>query len=95
VAEDDPRDLGVVGGPRQGQLPPGPFLRIKARRGPKKAVLAVAASMLTAAHYMLRDGLEYRDPGPHYLDQRDRTKTIQRHARRLHNLGYEVAPAAA
>src|SRR5256884_395918 len=30
------------------------FLRIKARRGAKKAILAVAASMLTAAHYMLR-----------------------------------------
>jgi transposase len=69
------------------------FLRIKARRGPKKAILAVAASMLTAAYYMLRDGLEYRDLGPHYLDQRDRTRTIQRLLRRLHNLGYEVAPA--
>ena len=33
------------------------FLRIKARRGAKKAILAVAASMLTAAHHMLRDGL--------------------------------------
>jgi transposase len=71
------------------------FLRIKARRGPKKAILAVAASMLTAAYYMLRDGLEYRDLGPHYLDQRDRTKTIQRLLRRLHDLGYEVAPTAA
>jgi transposase len=69
------------------------FLRIKARRGPKKAILAVAASMLTAAYYMIRDGLEYRDLGPHYLDQRDRTKTIQRLLRRLHDLGYAVAPA--
>jgi transposase len=69
------------------------FLRIKARRGPKKAILAVAASMITAAYYMLRDGLEYRDLGPHYLDQRDRTKTIQRLLRRLHDLGYAVAPA--
>jgi transposase len=71
------------------------FLRIKARRGPKKAILAVAASMLTAAYYMLRDGLEYRDLGPHYLDRRDRTKTINRLLRRLHDLGYAVAPAPA
>jgi hypothetical protein len=35
------------------------FLRIKARRGAKKAILAVAASMLTAAYHMLRDGTEY------------------------------------
>jgi transposase len=71
------------------------FLRIKARRGPKKAILAVAASMLTAAYYMLRDHVEYRDLGPHYLDRRDRTKTISRLLRRLHDLGYEIAPAPA
>ena len=68
------------------------FLRIKARRGPKKAILAVAASMLTAAYYMLRDGVEYRDLGPAYLDRRDRTKTINRLLRRLHDLGYDLAP---
>ena len=45
------------------------FLRIKARRGAKKAILAVAASMLTAAYYMLRDGVEYRDLGPDHFDR--------------------------
>ena len=39
------------------------FLRIKSRRGAKKAILAVASSMLTAAYYMLRDGVEYHDLG--------------------------------
>ena len=34
------------------------FLRLKARRGAKKAILAVAASMLTAAHHMLKNGIE-------------------------------------
>ncbi len=71
------------------------FLRLKARRGPKKAILVVAASMRTVAYYMLRDGFEYRDLGPHYLDQRDRTKTIKRLIRRLHDLGCEVVPVAA
>jgi transposase len=71
------------------------FLRIKARRGPKKAILAVAASMLTAVYYMLRDRVEYRDLGAHYLDQRDRTKTIRRLLRRLSDLGCDlpVVPA--
>ena len=32
------------------------FLRLKARRGPKKAAIAVAASILTAVYHMLRDG---------------------------------------
>ncbi|WP_034177646.1 IS110 family transposase, partial [Burkholderia ambifaria] len=39
------------------------FLRIKARRGSRKAILAVAASMLTAAYHMLRNGVEYADLG--------------------------------
>ena len=45
----------------------GQFLRLKVRRGPKKAVLAVAASILTAAYYLLRNQEPYRDLGPLYL----------------------------
>jgi transposase len=66
------------------------FLRLKSRRGPKKAILAVAASMLTAAYYMLRDGVEYRDPGPRYFDRLDKTKSINRLVRRLNQLGCDV-----
>ncbi|MBV8134343.1 MAG: IS110 family transposase, partial [Deltaproteobacteria bacterium] len=44
--------------------PHAQFLRLRARRGPKKAILAVAASILTAAYYVLRDQVPYRDPGP-------------------------------
>src|SRR4030095_14293018 len=54
------------------------FLRIKARRGAKKAILAVAASMLTAAYHMLRDGTEYNDLGPDHFNTQDRSKTIRR-----------------
>ena len=66
------------------------FLRIKARRGAKKAILAVAASMLTAAYYMLRDGVPYRDLGPQHFDRQQRGKTIRRLLRRLHDLGYNL-----
>jgi hypothetical protein len=38
------------------------FLRLRARRGPKKAILA-AASILTAAYYLLRAQVPYRDLG--------------------------------
>jgi transposase len=73
------------------------FLRIKSRRGAKKAILAVAASMLTAAYYMLRDGVEYEDLGPDHFDRRDRSKVIQRLVRRLNDLGCQVqlTPEAA
>jgi len=67
------------------------FLRIKSRRGAKKAILAVAASMLTAAYHMLRDGVEYRDLGPDHFRHHDKAKTIRRLVRRLSDLGYQVA----
>jgi transposase len=66
------------------------FYRIRARRGPKKAIMAVAASMLTAIYYILRDGVEYRDLGPNYLDNLNRNKLSNRLVRRLENLGYKV-----
>lgn len=36
------------------------FHRLRARRGAKKAIVAVAASMLTAAYHMLKNGVEYK-----------------------------------
>jgi transposase len=66
------------------------FLRLKSRRGPKKAILAVAASMLTAAYHMLRDSVDYRDLGPRYFDRLNKIKAINRLIRRLHQLGCEV-----
>ena len=66
------------------------FLRIKSRRGAKKAILAVAASMLTAAYFMLRRGVEYEDLGPEHFDRRDRSKVIHRLVRRLQDLGCTV-----
>lgn len=66
------------------------FLRLKARRGAKKAILAVAASMLTAAYFMLRDSVPYRDLGPQHLDQRHRDSTVRRLLRKLQDLGCNV-----
>jgi transposase len=39
------------------------FYRIRARRGPKKAIIAVVASTLTAIYHMLNDGTMYQDLG--------------------------------
>ncbi len=71
------------------------FLRIKSRRGPKKAVLAVAASMLTAAYHMLRDDADYRDLGAAHFDRRDKAKLAKRLIARLHDLGLVVDVRAA
>jgi transposase len=66
------------------------FLRLKSRRGPKKAILAVAASMLTDVYHMLRDGTEFQDLGGQYFDQREKDHLTKRLLRRLHDLGVDV-----
>ncbi len=73
------------------------FLRIRARRGAKQTILAVAASKLTAAYFILRDGVEYQDLGPDHFDRRNRTKVIHRLVRRLRDPGCQVllTPEAA
>ena len=66
------------------------YLRLKSRRGPKKAVVAVAASMLTSAYFMLLRDVPYQDLGPSYLEPRHPEKTAKRLVRRLNDLGFEV-----
>ena len=67
------------------------YLRLKARRGPKKAVVAVAASILTAAYHIIKYGVEYHDLGGDYFRKRDSEKIAQRLARRIRELGYDVS----
>ena len=69
------------------------FLRLKSRRGPKKALLAVAASMLTAAYHMLRRGVPYKDLGPDYFERASKAQLTKRLLRRLQDLGVHVALA--
>ena len=71
------------------------FRRLKGRCGPKKAIVAVAASMLTAAYFMLRDEKDYHDLGGRYLSNHDKQRVTQRLLRRLQNLGVVVEVKAA
>src|SRR5215210_6098342 len=70
------------------------FQRLRQRRGPKKAVCAVAASMLTAAYHMLRDGTFYQDLGPDHFDRRAKGDRTARLVKQLTALGYSVQPPA-
>jgi transposase len=73
----------------------GKFLRIKSRRGGKKAVVAVAASILTAAYYMIQRGTTFQDLGTDYYSRRTRTERAHHLVRRLRALGYDVQLQAA
>jgi transposase len=72
------------------------FLRLKGRRGPKKAIVAVAASLLTAAYHMLRTGTVYQDLGADYFQRRNPAQLQRQLVARLERLGLhvEVRPAA-
>ena len=73
------------------------FHRIKARRGAKKAIGAVAASLLRTIYHMLKDGTLYQDLGADHFDKRHKTASARRLVQRLQNLGFAVqlTPAPA
>ena len=66
------------------------YLRLRSRRGGKKAILAIAATMLRAIYHMLTDRVPYQDLGPDFLALRNRKHATRSLVRRLQGLGYEV-----
>ncbi len=55
-----------------------------------KAIVAVAAAMITSAYYMLKRGEPYRELGADYRDHRDKARVANRLIRRVKALGFEV-----
>ena len=72
------------------------FQRLRHRRGPKKAICAVAASILTAAYHMLRDGTCYQDLGAQHFNRTAPETQAGRLARQIERLGFtcSLAPRA-
>ena len=70
------------------------YRRIAARRGNKRAAIAVAHSLLVAIFHVLRDGALFQDLGPTHFEQRHREAIAQRSLRRLQSLGYKVTVEA-
>jgi transposase len=74
------------------------YHRLKARRGGKRAIIAVAHAILVIVYHMLKDGTVYQDIGADYFDRLDREAIMKRSIRRLESLGYHVTlqePAVA
>lgn len=66
------------------------YHRLAARRGKKKALAAVAHTILTIAYHMHTRQTDYADLGPTYFDQRDHQRVTRRLVNRLEALGYTV-----
>lgn len=66
------------------------YRRLAARRGKKRAVLAVARSLLVSIYYMLTRREPYNDLGGDYFDQRRKEVTVDILTKKLEKLGYMV-----
>ena len=67
------------------------YRRLVARKGKKRAAVAVAHSILTIVYHVLTDREPYADLGGDYFDRRDQ-QAVQRHlVHRLEALGYTVS----
>ena len=69
------------------------YPRLARRRGRKKALVAVAHSILVIAYHILRDGTTYQDLGQDYFDKRDTARLQRRLISRLETLGLRVTVA--
>jgi transposase len=75
----------------------GVYRRLVARRGGKKAIIAVAHRLLTAMYYMLLNHEPYRAPGSAPFDDRRKTKKLDMLLKHITQLGYtaQLEPVAA
>jgi transposase len=71
------------------------YHHLAARRGKKKAIVAVAHSILRIIWHLLTHDCEYVDLGSRYLEERDRQNIQRRLVRRLEAFGYTVKLEAA
>ncbi len=67
------------------------YRRLRARRGPKKAAVAVAHSLFVRCFMLVATGQEYQELGSSYYDERRKQAITRRLVGRLQELGYEVA----
>ena len=66
------------------------YRRLAARRGKRRAILAVAHSIMGSVFHMLSRNEPYRELGATYFDERRRHYTVDRLTARIEHLGYRV-----
>jgi transposase len=74
------------------------YCRIKTRRGAKRALIAVAHSLLRSIYHMLDNGCSYQELGSDHFDKMNQERIVNRLSKRLDALGYNVTlrePAVA
>jgi transposase len=78
----------------QGTYLSAQYKRLVGRRGQKRAIMAVAHSILTIAYYLILRDEDYQELGGNYFDTLQTSKTRQTLVSRLQQMGYEVTLTA-
>jgi transposase len=71
------------------------YRRLAARRGKKRAILAVAHSLLVVIYHMLKTGSTYKNLGGDYFDKLNKNRLLPFLLKRIKDLGYQVTLEAA
>jgi transposase len=68
------------------------YYRLKARRGAKKAIMAIAHRILVGIYHVIKDGVEFRDLGENYLKSKNRSQRVVQLRKQAFALGYDLIP---
>lgn len=70
------------------------YYRLKARRGAKKAIVAIAHRILLGIYHVIKDGVEFRDLGEDYLRLRNKSHRLVHLRKQALALGFDLVPQA-
>ena len=71
------------------------YYSLKARLGPKKAIVAVANRMLKGIFHVIKNGVRFEDTGEDYLKHINEKAKINRLAKLAHSYGFALTPISA
>ena len=71
------------------------YIRISAHRGPKRAYVAIAHSMLISIYHILKNGVVFKDLGADYYNQFNKERKLNAYLKKLKVLGWEIPVTTA
>lgn len=70
------------------------YYRLKAKRGAKKAIIAIAHRILKAVYFIIKHGAVYKELGEKYVEERQAQKRLSHLEHQAKALGFELKPVS-
>lgn len=71
------------------------YKKLAARRGKKRAIVALGHKLLVVAYHVLKEKKSYKELGEDYLEQRNKEQVVRHHRKVLEKLGFQVTEKKA